>query len=276
MALPASASQLSLEPSLDAEGDRWLSVWLDTEGKKVNAIEFQATFSPENVQIWEIAQGNSLLSFWLQQPSFSNETGIVSFSGIIPGGFEGRGVLLELKVVPQGQEVISFVLENTRVLLHDGQGTQDPVNSTIIIAPSAFSAAAVRRNPAEGDRQPPEPFNLFLGHDVSLWDSRYFVSFSTVDKGTGIDYYEVMEVVAGKDIPPDSRWERVQSPYLLKDQSLRKDVYVRAVDREGNFVVAKLPAQSPQGTSRKWWALLGLPALIVVIRYRRALNSLFS
>ena len=54
----------------------------------------------------------------------------------------------------------------------------------------------------------------------------HFLIFSTTDKQTGIDCYEIKE--GEKD------WKKEKSPYLLEDQTLRSIIKVRAVDKAGN------------------------------------------
>ena len=56
--------------------------------------------------------------------------------------------------------------------------------------------------------------------------------FATIDKTSGVDYYEVKE---GKH-----DFQRAESPYLLEDQSLRSKISVRAVDKAGNERIAEI------------------------------------
>ncbi|GAI25310.1 unnamed protein product, partial [marine sediment metagenome] len=64
------------------------------------------------------------------------------------------------------------------------------------------------------DTTPPEASQLKIGKDPSIFEGKYFLSFVAQDKMSGVDYYEVKE---GK-----RDWKRVESPYLLEDQSLSK------------------------------------------------------
>lgn len=77
------------------------------------------------------------------------------------------------------------------------------------------------------DKTSPEPFELKIGQDTSIFEGKYFLSFSTKDEMSGIDYYEVKE--GKKD------WERVMSPYLLKEQSLGQKITIRVYDKAGNY-----------------------------------------
>ncbi len=90
----------------------------------------------------------------------------------------------------------------------------------------------------EKDNIPPEPFEIEIHQNPLIFEGKYFITFSTNDKQTGIDYYEIHE------IPPiwtlkTTKPERAGSPYLLKDQSLKSIIKVRAVDKAGNERVAE-------------------------------------
>jgi hypothetical protein len=86
------------------------------------------------------------------------------------------------------------------------------------------------------DVTPPEPFELKIGKDPSVFEDKYFLSFAVQDKMSGIDYYEVKE---GK-----RDWKRAVSPYLLEEQSLSKKITVRAYDKAGNYQVTEIKPPS--------------------------------
>lgn len=91
------------------------------------------------------------------------------------------------------------------------------------------------------DSTPPEPFKLEIGKDPSMFDGKYFLSFSATDKSSGIDHYEVFEErkkTFGKEIA--AKWQRVASPYVLKDQELKSIIRVKAIDRAGNERIEEL------------------------------------
>lgn len=85
---------------------------------------------------------------------------------------------------------------------------------------------------------PPEEFIPEIGQDPSMFGGKYFLSFATTDKTSGIDYYEVRE---GKQ-----DFKKTSSPYLLEDQSLGKEIIVRAYDKAGNERIAEIiPLEKP-------------------------------
>jgi len=69
---------------------------IDTEGEEINAVKIDLTFFQELLEAKDFSQGNSILAFWPEGPSFSNQEGTISFVGGVPGGFQGDGLLGKL------------------------------------------------------------------------------------------------------------------------------------------------------------------------------------
>jgi hypothetical protein len=111
------------------------------------------------------------------------------------------------------------------------------------------------------DSVPPQEFKPEIDRDLSIFEGKYFLSFITMDEISGIDYYEIKE---GK-----RNFERVKSPYLLKDQSLRSKILVKAVDKAGNERISEIiPPAKPFpyeivililiGATVIWWLIKNL------------------
>jgi hypothetical protein len=92
-------------------------------------------------------------------------------------------------------------------------------------AENTWQEAAVFR--VQIDKTPPESFRPILGQDTSLFGGRKFVSFSTVDKMSGIQEYFVKNWFFGKFNPGFS-------PYQINRPLLGDGMYVKAVDLAGN------------------------------------------
>ncbi|MCI0542617.1 cohesin domain-containing protein [bacterium] len=124
----ASASILSLSPStgtFEAGGVLESSILLDSEGQMVNALNIELRFPAEKLQLITPTTGNSIISLWTSQPTVNNETGILRIQGVTPGGMNvSRGLVtnLRFRVKAPGEAFIKFT-DETRVLLHDGAGT---------------------------------------------------------------------------------------------------------------------------------------------------------
>jgi hypothetical protein len=88
------------------------------------------------------------------------------------------------------------------------------------------------------DSTPPEDFKPEIGKDPAIFEGKYFLSFTTADKTSGIDFFEVKE---GK-----RNFKRAESPYLLENQELKSIIKVKAVDKAGNERIAEIiPPATP-------------------------------
>ena len=106
------------------------------------------------------------------------------------------------------------------------------------------------------DSDPPEDFRPEISRDQNIFENRWFLVFATQDKGLGIARYEVCEGSKRKCAP-------AESPYLLKNQKLNKNIFVKAVDKNGNERIAIIPAQK----ARAWYkdyAILAILMLAVI------------
>jgi hypothetical protein len=128
--LVARAATLYLMPQSQTvyRGDNFLiEIRLDTEGEEVNAVEANLKFPSDLLKITDFSKGGSILNFWPQEPDFKENS--ISFTGGIPGGFKGEGLILKINFLGKeiGKAQISFN-ENSKVLLNDGKGTPAKLN----------------------------------------------------------------------------------------------------------------------------------------------------
>jgi hypothetical protein len=221
-------------------------VQLDTQGQNINAMQANLTFDPSAFAVTDVSDGGSIVNFWVQSPAFSDASGTVSFAGIIPGGETvASGTVVTITIVPRTLGAnAQFALASGQALLNDGNGT--PANFSFVSAPFPLVPGHVA--PPAGDTQAPDSFTPQIARDPNIFRGDYFVAFSTTDQGSGIARYDVIEVAAGTKVVTSSPWaEGVSSPYRLQDQLLSSDVYVRAMDKAGNFRIAEVPAEHAPG-----------------------------
>ena len=84
------ASTLYLKPSNTSPGINeqfYVDVMLTTEGKIVNGIESKITFGGEELTFIRAEEGQSLINLWVEKPTLKGNS--ITFSGIMPNGFEG-------------------------------------------------------------------------------------------------------------------------------------------------------------------------------------------
>ncbi len=219
---------------------------LDTQGASINAIEAHLTFDPSLFAITEVDDGGSVVSAWIDEPAFSNDKGTVDLAGIIPGGINtANGTIVTIAIAPRAPgNRASFTVASASALLNDGEGTPAKLTITspgFTLAPPSPPATDTM---SSADTEAPDIFTPKIGQDPALFDGKYFLVFGTTDARSGIDHYEVQEGMGS--------WQVATSPYALHDQTLSSDILVRAVDRAGNFRVARVLSEHPaDGTSRE-------------------------
>ncbi len=84
------------------------------------------------------------------------------------------------------------------------------------------------------DRTPPESFTPLIATSTDLYDGESFLSWSTVDKTSGIAYYRVRTGFFGF-------WRDATSPQKLSRPLVGDTVRVRAYDTAGNYFDAFAP-----------------------------------
>jgi len=256
------AAKLYLEPAQGQyyQGDNFMvEVRIDPENECINTVNANISFSQDILKADQFSQGNSILTLWVKNPEISQDSGIISFIGGIPGGFcgrlagdPGRSNLLG-KIVFQVKEVNSELLsgktaarvkfsDDSQILLNDGFGTPAKLitqNAEFnILAGAAQTPKTEWQEELEKDLIPPEPFGVEALKNPSIFNNKYFIVFSTSDKQTGVDFYEVKE--------GERDWKRAVSPYLLENQRLGSIIKVKAVDRAGNErIIEYLPPKKP-------------------------------
>lgn len=241
LAALAHAARAAVMTVLPPDAANRVVVMLDTQGDAVNAVEGHFTFDPKQFSVAAIDDGGSVVDLWIAPPAFSNDAGSVDFSGAIPGGIvTAQGRIVTITIVPKMPGTSSgFSAASARALLNDGQGTAATLSAVagpFSLAPASSGTPAVVSSAV--DTQAPDPFTPAVGSDPNLFGGKYFLAFGATDQRSGIDHYEVREGAGGT-------WQRAASPYLLEGQSLASDIFVRAVDRAGNFRTVKLSAPHP-------------------------------
>lgn len=100
-------------------------VLVSSTAQSINAVSGILSFPQDKLQVVSISKADSILTLWVQEPSFSNTQGTVSFEGVVPNpgftGSSGRVLTINFKVVAQGEAPIKF--SSGSVLANDGNGT---------------------------------------------------------------------------------------------------------------------------------------------------------
>lgn len=100
------------------------------------------------------------------------------------------------------------------------------------VSDNTWQEAAVFR--AQIDATAPESFLPLIASDSSVFDGKPFVSFSTLDKMSGISHYKVKVGLFGDGI-------ETQSPYQLHKPLVGDELKVTAYDQAGNLTTVVVP-----------------------------------
>jgi len=102
-----------------------VSIYVSSADQAMNAASGVITFPADKLQITSLSKTSSIVSLWVQEPSFSNTNGTVNFEGIVlnPGfqGNSGKIIIITFKVKAAGTASLS--ISSGSVLANDGQGT---------------------------------------------------------------------------------------------------------------------------------------------------------
>ena len=278
---------------------------LESGEECINVIEGTIGFDRNFLEVVDFGVGESILSLWLNLPKLTdmpevNRLARLSFSGGTPGGYCGKipgdpgasNIVgkIAFKVKKYQPEIAAdsnakiYFLDTSKVLLNDGLGTAAKVtrkDASYFIADAQAEPKQEWENLLTADKTPPEPFILEIQHNPELYEDKYYIVFSTTDKQTGIDRYEVIEkkklsesgqswwqrltvaMFKGKNEEP--AWQVTSSPYLLKDQSMSSNIAVKAVDKAGNERIAEYMIVDDKTTVMGGVKYLPLVLLLIVI-----------
>ncbi|MCK5344700.1 MAG: hypothetical protein KAR20_14900 [Candidatus Heimdallarchaeota archaeon] len=249
-------------------GDTFLvHVRLDNEGDCSNVADIKMSYDNTILEAVDYSVGESLVSLWVDVPTIDQENGTVEFSGGIPGGYCGRIIgdpglsnLLativfsttgnRINAVP-GNTVSIEILERSKVLLSDGLGTKAPLTvegAVVTISDRNTYITNEWIDVIKQDTIQPEPFYISVHQNSAVAKGKYFITFNTSDKQSGIDHFEVFEsslenpgYEVGTNKP--AHWRIVNKDeqfYVLLDQTLKSKVIVKAVDKANNEQLSEL------------------------------------
>lgn len=281
---------------------------LDSGEECVNVVEGIIGFDANFLELVDFATGDSILSLWINLPKNTdmpevNRLARLTFSGGTPGGYCGKipgdpgasnivGKLIfkvknyQPEIAANSQAKVYF-LDTTRVLLNDGLGTAAKITrqeANYFIAKSKAVPKEEWQNLLTADKTPPEPFILEIQQNPELYEGKNYLIFSTTDKQTGLDHYAVAETKMAAEGKPSwwrrliaaifsgqeaiSQWQITESPYVLKDQSLKSNIKVKAVDKAGNERLAEFipKAEARVGSNiLKFWPLVLLLIVMIIV-----------
>lgn len=219
-------------------GDTFVAeVRILTDAECVNAADLEIVYPKEYMRAVDFSKGSSILTLWVREPVLNHEQGIVSFAGGIPGGYCGRvqgdpslsNILgrIAFTVVGVSDKADVLISNNARLYAHDGLGTEivpERAVASFVLLPEPQLPENEWIAEVQEDTIPPEAFTVEVHSTRGIFSGRYYLVFSTTDKQSGLDHFELYERGA---------WRTITSPHALRFKSL-DDIRVRAIDKAGN------------------------------------------
>jgi len=224
------------------------------QNESINAVEAYLKFPNNILEVKDFSTGNSVLTF-VEQPKINQEKGLISFVGIIPGGYGGRitgdpgksnllGKIIFESISSGTAKII--LKDSSQVLLSDGKGTPAKLTTKGVTVEVELPEEVQLlkdewQEELKKDKIPPEDFRP----EIVKINDKYYLSFTTKDKDSGVDHYEILEKNFWANIDRllgNGKLIEANSPYLLKDQSLSSKIEIKAIDKAGNERIVKLPA----------------------------------
>lgn len=250
--------------SFSSTQDFYIDLMLDTEGESVNALSVDISYDDNLISFVGVHQDDTVVTSWIESPRVNGDH--IILSGIMAGGFSGlidpvlntrepgRVARFIFRANKEGESALSF--HDFFVASNDGLGLAVKTEALPFIL--SLSKDAVVQKELVDDKTPPDIFKPLVSLDDGIFDGKYFLVFDTKDRGSGMSHFEIKE---GRGL-----WVEATSPYEIHDQSLRKQIYVKAVDKSSNFRIVKtfdkgLPIQNV--------VILVVIFFAIVVVYRR-------
>ena len=126
--LVAEAATLYFSPSSGAYtvgGTLSVNVYVSSADQAMNAASGVISFSQDKLEVASLSKSGSIITLWVQEPTFLNSAGTVNFEGIVlnPGftGVAGKIITTNFRVKAAGLANLNF--SSGSVLANDGKGT---------------------------------------------------------------------------------------------------------------------------------------------------------
>ena len=215
-------------------------IQIKNSNEAINAVQADLNFPADLLEVVLIDKVGSILNLWPKEPSFFNDLGVISLSGGLPDpGFRGQNGLIAkiyFKAKNIGEAVLKF-LPDSKALLNDGFGNRAALSSGTFVLQITSAPAGIKPKifTLPKDIVPPDAFSPIISQTPLAFDGKYFVSFLTEDRESGLARYESREIADGKA----GNWKVVVSPYVLENQKGDILVQIKAIDRAGNETIGE-------------------------------------
>ena len=163
-AASAQAATLSLQPSATSFkiGEQFtVDMKIDSAGTNINAAQATVNYPTGMLRLVSISKAQSVFNFWVQDPTFSNDTGTMQFIAGTSSGISGSALeVLQMTFQTTGAGSASLSLSNATVTANDGKGTNVLSNAqgaSVTVSTAVSSAPASVPASSGGSSSAPVP-----------------------------------------------------------------------------------------------------------------------
>jgi hypothetical protein len=177
-----NAASLFLTPSsanAGIGGKITIDVKIDSEGVSFNASQVVIRFPKDILEVSSVDKTGSTFSFWLEEPNFSNNDGIISFIGGTPYGMSGASVqVLKIVFTAKGSGNAEIAMTDAAITSSDGSGANilSKVNNAVVavsptsVTPKISLPQQIIRKPVLAEGLPEKPnIKISLYPDEKQW-----------------------------------------------------------------------------------------------------------
>ena len=102
-----------------------VKVLVNTQSQAINNAEAIISFPNDLLEVVSTSKSGSIFSLWVEEPTFSNDNGVVNFNGGVPTpGYSGSGgTIINITFRAKSQGTATVYVSSGSVLANDGQGT---------------------------------------------------------------------------------------------------------------------------------------------------------
>ncbi len=157
--LPGTAAAATLRVSVArtsvSAGETFVAaILVSSSDQPLNAVSGELSFPTNLLSVTAVSQTNSILTLWVQNPTYSNQDGTIDFSGVVPNpgwsGLGGQVIAVQFRAKSTGTATVEFA--SSAVLANDGNGTEiltsaQPATVIITAAPPAFTPVPPSKSP---------------------------------------------------------------------------------------------------------------------------------
>lgn len=106
-------------------------IYINTQGQNINTIKLSIGFDPKKISVVDASGGTSIISLWLESPTFNNTNGTEKMTGVITNGITtDYGVIatITFRALSPGDANLT-IKDDSLVLLNDGFGSEAKIQA---------------------------------------------------------------------------------------------------------------------------------------------------